>query len=166
MQSDADFTWTQEYKTVEILNEDLTDSPEPLALSHTTIWTLLCISLRSRHAHRLPVRPAPTINTRDILARNRNRAETTTADTPASNGSGTTRLWDQKSRSQTRPPPPPLGYRTTKPRWTNKIYPRDQTTIKSTGINCLFIVFYVFKYSSSIIACTTKIYKILFFAVR
>lgn len=43
------------------------DSPEPLALSHTTICTLFCISLLSRHAHRLPVRPAPTIRTRDIL---------------------------------------------------------------------------------------------------
>lgn len=49
----------------------LRDSPEPRALSQTTIWTLFCSSLLSRQAHTLPVRPAPTIKTRDIVCRNR-----------------------------------------------------------------------------------------------
>lgn len=48
-------------------------SPGPRALSHTTMWTLLRISLLSRYAHRLPVSPAPTTRTRDILARRQNR---------------------------------------------------------------------------------------------
>lgn len=56
-------------------------SPGPRALSHTTMWTLLVSSLLSRHAHKLPVRPAPTTKTRDILARNETRKRSPTIPT-------------------------------------------------------------------------------------
>lgn len=68
-------------KLCRFMNGLLSVSPAPLTLSHTTIRTVLCSSLLSRHAHKLPVRPAPTIRTRDMLAREPSQAK------PAETGS-------------------------------------------------------------------------------
>lgn len=88
-------------------------SPGPRALSHTTMWTLLAISLLSRHAHKLPVRPAPTTKTRDILARNQNR-----------------------KRSPTNGPIPTLARRPSKRsgiKMANETYPCDRKNPDSSG---------------------------------